>query len=92
MITLFKEFRSDGWPYCPRCEEDELYSVYLMTSHGIEREIRGEVIFMTELLKYPFRCYACNWRNDEGEPLAALIAITCAKPAPADGARGGDGA
>lgn len=24
--ALFREFRKDGWPLCPRCEEDELWS------------------------------------------------------------------
>lgn len=23
----YKKFRKDGWPYCPQCEEDELYSL-----------------------------------------------------------------
>lgn len=23
----FERFRPDGWPYCPRCDEDELYSL-----------------------------------------------------------------
>ena len=23
----FRRWRADGWPYCPRCDEDELYSV-----------------------------------------------------------------
>jgi len=22
----YKRFRPDGWPYCPRCDEDELWS------------------------------------------------------------------
>lgn len=25
--TTYKRFRADGWPYCPRCDEDELYSL-----------------------------------------------------------------
>ena len=32
----FKEFRADGWPFCPKCEEEELYS-YLMLSLGGRR-------------------------------------------------------
>lgn len=24
---MFTVFRADGWPYCPQCENDELYSL-----------------------------------------------------------------
>jgi hypothetical protein len=26
---FFTEFRSDGWPLCPRCGEDELWSPFM---------------------------------------------------------------
>jgi hypothetical protein len=79
-LNSFKEFRKDGWPFCPRCEEDELYSVYLNTSQGMNRQKNGEQIPVEELLKYPFRCYRCNWRNDEGEPLAAMLTACSVMP------------
>ena len=25
--AAFSEYRADGWPYCPACGEDELYSL-----------------------------------------------------------------
>jgi hypothetical protein len=28
--TEYIEFRKDGWPLCPRCGEDELYSLRWM--------------------------------------------------------------
>lgn len=73
-MAAFKEFRRDGWPLCPQCEEDELYSVYLMTDHALTRQMREEKIPAEELLRYPFRCYQCSWRNDAGAPLAAMLA------------------
>lgn len=76
MPNPFTEFRKDGWPLCPRCEEDELYSLYLMTSHGIARQITEEEIPLLELLGYPFRCYHCNWSNDNGSPLLAMLTLT----------------
>jgi hypothetical protein len=24
--SIYREFRADGWPLCPRCGEDELWS------------------------------------------------------------------
>ena len=26
-VGPYREHRADGWPLCPRCEEDELYSL-----------------------------------------------------------------
>jgi hypothetical protein len=76
MNDNFTEFRKDGWPLCPRCQEDELCSLYLLTDHAMARSMVGEIISVEECLRYPFRCYQCDWRNDAGAPLAALIAIT----------------
>lgn len=28
----YKRFRDDGWPYCPQCDEDELWSSALYAS------------------------------------------------------------
>lgn len=27
MVSPYRRFRADGWPYCPCCDEDELYSL-----------------------------------------------------------------
>ena len=79
-METFTEFRKDGWPLCPQCGEDELYSVYLFMPHGIDRQAKGEQIELDELLRYPFRCYYCGWRNDRDPVLlAALIETVCAK-------------
>lgn len=28
----YKRFRPDGWPFCPQCDEDELYSLAIPAS------------------------------------------------------------
>lgn len=25
-VRPYRHYRADGWPYCPRCDEDELWS------------------------------------------------------------------
>lgn len=27
VVPTYRRWRPDGWPYCPRCDEDELYSL-----------------------------------------------------------------
>lgn len=82
MAEAFKEFRKDGWPLCPRCEEDELYSCYAMTSHCTDRQLKGETITVEESLRYPFKCYRCNW-SDESDlgklaTMVEVINVNCA--------------
>lgn len=44
---LYREFRADGWPLCPQCEEDELWAAY---KDGEKPSIANIV-----------GCYACGW-------------------------------
>lgn len=49
-------YRPDGWPECPNCHEDELYS--LMPGR--------EWLYAPTLARfyaYPFACYLCRWRG-----------------------------
>lgn len=53
----FKEFRADGWPLCPQCEEDELYS-YLMLSWT-----KDEPPTIDECIATGMQCYCCSWKS-----------------------------
>lgn len=53
MESPYKAFRADGWPLCPECGEDELYS--LIWFEG-PRPALAEFIASIE------GCYACRWR------------------------------
>lgn len=52
----FKEFRPDGWPYCPHCGEEELYSNLMLWWDGTEPRPT-----MEQILSGRFGCYACGW-------------------------------
>lgn len=74
MSNEFTEFRKDGFPLCPCCGEDELYSLYANTKHCMERQLKGETVSLEETLEYPFACYRCNWASDDDlELLGAMI-------------------
>jgi hypothetical protein len=49
---LFRR-RPDGWPFCPSCGEDELYSLFLPLT---PEDHKPENYFNDEL-----RCYRCEW-------------------------------
>lgn len=53
---MTQEYRQDGWPYCPCCEEDELYSLLMIGYDG-----KGEQPTLEDCFKDEFRCYRCNW-------------------------------
>ena len=48
---LYTEFRRDGWPFCPRCEDDELYSLLMLDYHGLPGQ--GEPPTLAECLAGP---------------------------------------
>lgn len=54
----FKEFRSDGWPLCPECGQDELYCDYGPASPQEAIEVGL------------FHCYYCLWNSMGGDELA----------------------
>ena len=50
ILLGYTAFRKDGWPLCPHCGEDELYSLQVPTA-TIDT-IEG--------------CYLCNWKPKQG--------------------------
>jgi hypothetical protein len=64
------QFRQDGWPLCPVCEQDELFS-----------PIWGELTPcppIAEFIAGPLQCLVCGWRKEAVElpPLKATIIQT----------------
>jgi hypothetical protein len=79
---MTQEFRRDGWPLCPRCEEDELYSVAMLRWNGL-----GERPTLTACLKEEFRCYRCNWSGriePQGGRAKQIVPRPCAPGAQGD--------
>lgn len=46
------EYREDGWPLCPRCKEDELWTPGMPSSDELVDHFKCE-----------FRCYRCGWHG-----------------------------
>lgn len=65
--SIYKEFRADGWPLCPQCEEDELYSLKMMVYVG-----KGEKPTLADCLSGEMRCYRCNWSSKHAQIRALL--------------------
>jgi len=57
---VFKEFRQDGWPMCPRCGEDELYSSIMLYWDG-----EGLRPSIEDCLAGHMGCYKCGWQKSE---------------------------
>lgn len=55
----YKEFRKDGWPLCPQCGEDELYS-HLMLG-WTDPDSKPTV---QECIDTGMKCYRCSWDSD----------------------------
>jgi hypothetical protein len=58
-MLRFTEFRKDGFPLCPSCGEDELYSGVMLHWNG-----EGERPSIERLLQGGFGCYLCHWTNN----------------------------
>ena len=54
--TPFKEFTELGWPLCPRCGEDELYSFLMLTWTDPDSKPSVEDCIATGM-----KCYRCSW-------------------------------
>jgi hypothetical protein len=52
------EKRADGWPFCPRCGEDELWS-------GLAWDGKGERPSMKAYIMAGLTCYKCNWKSED---------------------------
>jgi len=56
-LNITISWRPDGWPNCPQCKEDELYS--LLHWNG-----EGEKPPLEDWIKAGMRCYLCGWSTD----------------------------
>lgn len=56
--TYYTEFRPDGWPLCPQCGEDELYSELMLDYLG-----EGERPIVQDCIAGEMACYYCNWSS-----------------------------
>jgi len=54
--TYYEHCRIDGWPICPSCDEDELYSRLVWTGDGERPPLAA-------YLAVGLRCYRCGWTN-----------------------------
>lgn len=59
-IPILTDFRADGWPLCPQCGEDELYSLLFWDGSGERPPIR-------EWMKAGLQCYRCGWSSKKQE-------------------------
>lgn len=55
----FDEFRADGFPLCPQCKEDELYS-HVVRDWAFTIDSKPAPA-MEEIVAGGFTCYLCNW-------------------------------
>jgi hypothetical protein len=54
--SVFKEYRKDGWPFCPRCEEDELYSHLMLGWSNPD-----STPTVQQCIESGMTCYQCSW-------------------------------
>jgi hypothetical protein len=55
----YTHFRADGWPLCPQCDEDELYSDIMLGWIGI-----GPRPTLQACLDGRMSCYLCHWTSE----------------------------
>lgn len=55
-----REFRADGWPLCPWCGENEVYSLVALAWFDPGRKPSFE-----DMASGPFKCYGCSWAVDK---------------------------
>ena len=60
--AMFKEFRSDGWPLCPTCGEDELFSGLMFRWNG-----EGPRPTLDECFARDFGCNFCGYHTHNHE-------------------------
>lgn len=56
--AVYTEFRADGWPFCPSCGEDELYSALMLQWNGLAPSPT-----LADCLAGEMRCYHCQWSS-----------------------------
>lgn len=50
----YTAFRRDGWPFCPRCGEDELWTPWTP---------EGEEASLDDYIANKLSCLRCEWRS-----------------------------
>ena len=55
-MQIYK-YRADGWPLCPNCGEDELWSKLIWQG-------AGECPPIAHYIKAGLSCYRCGWSNE----------------------------
>ncbi len=63
-LTQYPATRKDGWPFCPRCGEDELYSRYIPEPPALDGDVPGEILLRCYLATGT-KCYRCGWESKE---------------------------
>lgn len=61
--SQFHEHRPDGWPLCPSCGEDELYSRFLPDLPMLDAG--PEDALLKAYLESGVKCYRCGWESAE---------------------------
>jgi hypothetical protein len=56
MTLRLTTFRADGWPLCPQCGEDELWSPYYWEGTGVQPPIQTYI-------DAGLTCYQCHWHH-----------------------------
>ena len=56
-MNAIKEYRADGWPLCPCCGEDELWS-------RLQWDGLTERPPLSEWIAVGLSCYYCGWSNE----------------------------
>jgi hypothetical protein len=68
----FKAYNKFGWPLCPKCGEDRLFS-FLMSLWNAERREPS----LQEYLTNQFGCASCQWLEEESERKPAMKDPLC---------------
>lgn len=58
MSDIYTEYRQDGWPLCPQCGEDELFSHIMIAAVG--KEPRPAI---QDCIDGEMTCYFCSWNS-----------------------------
>lgn len=54
---VYTEYRADGWPLCPQCGEDELWSAFDWDGSDPKPPMQAWI-------DHGLRCYRCGWSSE----------------------------
>lgn len=57
-MTIYTEHRADGWPLCPQCGEDELWSRFAWYGDDPKPPMQAWI-------GHGLRCYKCGWDSTQ---------------------------